>query len=67
MWQTGQFDEVALYGSLIHVITQDVEGHRQEIRDWLERGGIAVHSVDWILPSLEDVFISRAAPEPSVY
>lgn len=65
--QTGQFDEVALYGSLIHVITQDVETYRQEIRNRLERAGIAVHSVDWILPSLEDVFISRVRQNNTQY
>lgn len=57
--QTGLFDEVTLYGSLIHVVTQDVEAHRREIEERMEHEGIAVHSVNWIVPSLEDVFISR--------
>ncbi|MCS7178405.1 MAG: ABC transporter ATP-binding protein [Anaerolineae bacterium] len=57
--QAGQFDEVALYGSLIHVVTREVEAHQREIQERLQQAGIVVYSVDWIVPSLEDVFISR--------
>ncbi len=57
--EMGQFAEVALYGSLIHVVTDDLEAGRAAIREHLTAEGIAVHSVDWIPPSLEDVFISR--------
>jgi len=57
--ETGHFVEVALYGSLIHVVTDDLEAGRALIRERLTAEGVTVHSVDWILPSLEDVFISR--------
>lgn len=57
--ETGQFTEVALYGSLIHVVTEGLETGRAVVQERLEAEGITVHSVDWIPPSLEDVFISR--------
>jgi len=54
----GSFDEVALYGALIHVVAPEVDRYRGEIRARLTGEGIAVHSMDVIAPSLEDVFIS---------
>jgi ABC-2 type transport system ATP-binding protein len=52
------FDEVALYGSLIHVVTADAAAHKPLIEQRLRDEGIVVTSVDRIAPSLEDVFIS---------
>jgi len=52
------FDEVALYGALIHVVAQGVARHKQRIWQALTDAGIHVHAVDVITPSLEDVFIS---------
>jgi ABC-2 type transport system ATP-binding protein len=54
----GVFDEVALYGALVHAVAPDVELHRQEIEMVLEREGAMVRTLDVIAPSLEDVFIS---------
>ena len=54
----GLFDEVALYGSLIHVVAEDLESHRPLIGETLREKGAGVRSMDLIPPSLEDVFIS---------
>jgi len=56
--QLGLFDEVALYGALIHVIAENGEGHKSTILKTLRDEGIKVQSVDLIAPSLEDVFVS---------
>jgi len=53
------FDEVALYGRLIHVVAVDVAEQQQHIVEALTGAGIAVQSIDLIAPSLEDVFISN--------
>jgi ABC-2 type transport system ATP-binding protein len=53
------FDEVALYGSMIHAIGHEVEEKIVQVRDVLTSQGIIVKSVEVILPSLEDVFIAR--------
>jgi ABC-2 type transport system ATP-binding protein len=54
------FDEVALYGALIHVVSKDAEAHMPQIRKTLADHNIAVKTIDRIAPSLEDVFISSA-------
>ena len=53
------FDEVALYGSLIHAIGETAAANRIPAQDLLKAKGIAVRSAQVILPSLEDVFIAR--------
>jgi len=54
----GLFEEVALYGALIHAVAAGVGAHRAEIEAVLEGAGVEVRSLDLIAPSLEDVFIS---------
>ena len=54
----GLFDEVALYGALIHVIAENGASHKPTIIKTLGDEGIRVESVDLIAPSLEDVFVS---------
>jgi len=54
------FEEVALYGSLIHVVSGDVQAHLPLIKKSLTDNGLTVRSVEQIAPSLEDVFISSA-------
>jgi ABC-2 type transport system ATP-binding protein len=56
--QLNLFDEVALYGALIHVIAENGESHKPTIIQTLRDKGIRVESVDLIAPSLEDVFVS---------
>jgi len=52
------FDEVTLYGTLIHIISQDAATQRDYIQQRLQQTGIQVRSLDLVSPSLEDVFIS---------
>jgi ABC-2 type transport system ATP-binding protein len=54
------FEEVALYGSLIHVVTGEAQKHLPLIKKLLADNGLTVNSVELISPSLEDVFISSA-------
>ncbi len=56
----GTFEEVALYGAQIHVVTQEPEAHRPLIEQALHDAGVRVTAVDHIAPSLEDVFIASA-------
>lgn len=56
--QVGLFDEIALYGALLHVVTQDPIAHQPLIKQVLEKSGVQVMTVDRIAPSLEDVFIA---------
>ncbi len=53
------FDEVALYGALIHAIGSSVEEKIPPVRDILKSKNVSVKSAGVILPSLEDVFIAR--------
>lgn len=51
-------DEVALYGAQIHVVIPDSEKYRNAVRQTLEAMNIPITSLEWIEPTLEDVFIS---------
>jgi ABC-2 type transport system ATP-binding protein len=51
-------DEAALYGAQVHVVVPHAERARPQVIRLLEGEGIRVRGVDWIAPSLEDVFIS---------
>jgi len=55
-------DEVAFYGAQIHAVVLDAEAYKQPIMALLEREGVKVHGVEWIAPTLEDVFISAVRP-----
>ncbi len=55
----GVFEEVALYGALIHLIASDVTAYRADIEQRLATAGIQIWGIDVILPSLEDVFIAK--------
>lgn len=57
--QMSLFDEVALYGALIHVVVEGVTEHKSRIAQALAEAGVQVRSSDVIAPSLEDVFISN--------
>jgi ABC-2 type transport system ATP-binding protein len=57
------FDEVALYGALIHVVGADLEAHRSTIEHLLRDEKVEITSMDIIAPSLEDVFISSIKEE----
>ncbi len=49
--------EAALYGAAVHAVVGDAQVARELARD-LEAHGVAVHAVEPILPSLEDVFVA---------
>jgi ABC-2 type transport system ATP-binding protein len=57
------FEEVALYGALVHIVAQNVGERQQAVRRALDAAGISVRTMDVIAPSLEDVFISSVRRE----
>ncbi len=48
----------ALFGAGLHVVTEDSGTTMPVIEDKLGRMGIALHSMEKIMPSLEDIFVS---------
>jgi hypothetical protein len=54
-------DEVALYGTQIHAVIPNEERYREAIRRALEAADILITSLEWIEPTLEDVFISAVS------
>jgi ABC-2 type transport system ATP-binding protein len=54
----GLFDEVSLYGALIHVVAGDAQSLMPRLPGLLSAEGINVRSMEIIAPSLEDVFIA---------
>ncbi len=56
--ETGLFQEVSLYGALIHLVAEGVEAYRPQIEQALQEAGIGIRSMQVIAPSLEDVFIA---------
>jgi ABC-2 type transport system ATP-binding protein len=55
---SGLFQEVALYGAQIHVVTDNPLAHQEKIKELLAGDGITIHNLAVIEPSLEDVFIA---------
>ncbi len=51
-------DEVALYGAQIHIVVPDAQEHKNVIQQLLTNEDIQINSLEWISPTLEDVFIS---------
>jgi len=51
-------DEVALYGAQIHAVVPDAEAYKPLILSVLAEAGVVTHTIVWIAPTLEDVFIS---------
>jgi hypothetical protein len=52
------FDEVALYGAQIHAVVPTAQEYQEVVRRLLADENIPVTAVQWIAPTLEDVFIS---------
>jgi ABC-2 type transport system ATP-binding protein len=52
------FEDVALYGTLIHVVAEDAASSKPRIAQALAEAGVQVQAIDAVAPSLEDVFIS---------
>lgn len=53
------YDEVALYGTLIHAIGPNAGERVEQTIKLLNAAGVTVKSAQVIVPSLEDVFIAR--------
>jgi len=51
-------EEVALYGAQIHVVVPGAEEYRHPLQELLADANIPVGNLEWIVPTLEDVFIS---------
>jgi hypothetical protein len=51
-------DEVALYGAQLHAVVPDAQEYKDVIRGLLTEESVQVNSIEWIAPTLEDVFIS---------
>ena len=58
------FDEVALYGAQIHVDVPSADEFLEPVRKMLESEAILVSNIVWIMPTLEDVFISTVRDPP---
>ncbi len=50
--------EVALYGAQIHVVIPSAQQDTQAVLDFLAAQGLPTPQIEWIAPTLEDVFIS---------
>ncbi len=50
--------DVELYGSLVHVVAEEMEQHQEAIAEKLNQAGITIEQSEIIAPSLEDVFIA---------
>ncbi len=61
--QHGQIplDEVALYGAQIHAVVPNAQTYKEEVHRLLTAEHIHVRSLEWIAPTLEDVFISSVS------
>lgn len=59
----GLFDEVALYGALVHVISAEAAAQQDAVAQTLAAAGVQVMAITAITPSLEDVFIASARRE----
>jgi len=55
------FNEVALYGAQVHAVVPDAGAFKQPIATLLADEGVEVNAIEWIAPTLEDVFISSVS------
>jgi ABC-2 type transport system ATP-binding protein len=63
----GTFDEVSLYGALIHVVAEGIKAYRVRIEAALREVDVEIRSMDIIAPSLEDVFIASVRDRDASY
>ncbi len=56
--------EVALYGSFIHAVVPDALAATPELARLLEEAGATARTIEWVPPSLEDVFIANVRGMP---
>jgi drug efflux transport system ATP-binding protein len=55
-------EEVALYGAQVHAVVPAADEFKGPISAYLAQRGVEVHGIEWIAPTLEDVFISAVRP-----
>lgn len=55
-----------LYGAQIHVVAPEADRLQARIREILSAGGVAVHSIEVITPSLEDAFIATVLQQDEI-
>jgi ABC-2 type transport system ATP-binding protein len=55
-------EEVALYGAQVHAVVPNAEELKGAVAAHLAQNGVEVHGIEWIAPTLEDVFISAVRP-----
>ncbi len=58
-------EEAALYGAQIHVVVPNAQEYKSVLRRVLEAQRIEVNGIEWIAPTLEDVFISSVTAPTS--
>lgn len=63
--QSGKFQlpEVALYGAQIHAVVPNAVEYHAVLRKYLAAEEVPVTAIQWIAPTLEDVFISAVRPD----
>jgi drug efflux transport system ATP-binding protein len=55
-------EEVALYGAQVHAVVPGAQEFRGPVAAYLAQQGVEVYDIEWIAPTLEDVFISAVSP-----
>jgi ABC-2 type transport system ATP-binding protein len=55
-------EEVALYGAQVHAVVPAAEELKGPVAAHLAQNGVEVYGIEWIAPTLEDVFISAVRP-----
>jgi ABC-2 type transport system ATP-binding protein len=58
--------ETSIFGTALHVSVADEDEGRRLVRERLDRAGITATRVERIMPSLEDVFISKIEEQAAV-
>jgi len=57
------FTEVAVFGSVLHLVAPDADRAVKRAREVLSEGGISISRIEPITPSLEDVFVTLTAKD----
>ncbi len=60
------FKEVAVFGNSVHLVVDDAEEAKKVAIERLTASGIKVQTIQTILPSLEDVFVTLTAKDDEV-
>jgi ABC-2 type transport system ATP-binding protein len=61
------FDEIALYGAQIHAVVPNASTWQEPVHTFLVEHGIDVRAIEWIAPTLEDVFISSVTSRGEIH